>query len=214
MILFIQNFDIIPGKEDEYPSFISKTYLPGIDALGLPAIGGYYVEVGFGPMIVAVLTCRDVATCFSIASGKAFKEYTVGLKSLVYNYRSYLLEPLGKVKREAYTIQKGIWKFAQYYDLRAGKKKEYADFVVNQYLPVMEQLDFMEVTGGWNMVLGGANEIMAEFTFTDPVDVGRLLNNDDFRRLTFQLKTDYVVNYSSRILRCTERFDEPRWFRL
>jgi hypothetical protein len=64
------------------------------------------------------------------------------------------------------------------------------------------------------MVLGGANEILAEFTFTDPVDVGRLLNNDEFRRLTFQLKTDYVVNYSSRILRCTERFDEPRWFRL
>jgi hypothetical protein len=24
---------------------------------------------------------------------------------------------------------------------------------------------------------------------------------------------EYAINYMSRILRCTERFDEPRWFR-
>jgi len=72
----------------------------------------------------------------------------------------------------------------------------------------------MEVTGGWNVVIGGVSEIIAELTFKDPVDIGRLLNNEDFRKLNLKLKTQYVTNYTSRILRCTERFDEPKWFRL
>ena len=172
------------------------------------------MEAGFGPLVVAVLTCENLAACFSIIADKRFKDLTLGLKSLVSNYRSYVLEPLGKVKREAYSIQKGVWKFNQYYYVRPGRKKEYADFVIKEYLPVMEQLDYMEVTGGWNVLLGGVSEVVGEFTLKDPVDIGRLLNNDDFRRLTMTLKMEYVVNYSSRIMRCTERFDEPRWFRL
>jgi hypothetical protein len=77
----------------------------------------------------------------------------------------------------------------------------------------MEKIEYVEVTGGWNVVLGGISEIIAEFTVKDPIDIGRLLNNEDFRKITLKLKTDYVWNYQSRILRCTERFDEPKWFR-
>ena len=64
------------------------------------------------------------------------------------------------------------------------------------------------------VVLGGISEIIAEFTFKDPLDIGRLLNNEDFRKITLKLRTDYVLNYQNRILRCTERFDEPKWFML
>jgi hypothetical protein len=64
------------------------------------------------------------------------------------------------------------------------------------------------------VILGGVSEIIAELTFKDPVDIGRLLNNEDFRRITLKLMNEYVLNYKSRILRCTERFDEPKWFRL
>jgi hypothetical protein len=63
-------------------------------------------------------------------------------------------------------------------------------------------------------VMGGISEIIAEFTFRDPVDIGRLLNSEEFRRITLKLRTLFVTNYASRILRCTERFEEPKWFRL
>ena len=52
-----------------------------------------------------------------------FKELVRRLKSLVYNSRAALLEPTGRVRHEGYAIQKGVWKFNQYYDLRPGKKK-------------------------------------------------------------------------------------------
>jgi len=213
-VLFTQSWDIIYGKQGEYADFIVQTFLPEMTAVGLVPVGGYYLEVGFGPRIVGLHKANDLEELSRCVSSTRFKELVLNLKSVVYNYRTAVLEPTGRVKREEYTIQKGVWKFNQLYDLRPGAKKAYADFIINEHVPTLSKLDYMEVTGGWNVVLGGVSEIIAEFTFKDPVDIGRLLNNEDFRRLTLRLKNEYVINYQSRILRCTERFDEPRWFRL
>ena len=213
-VLFTQSWDILQGKEDEYAEFITRTFLPEMTAVGLVPVGGYYLEVGFGPRIIGVHKANDLEGLSQCITSARFKELILNLKSIVYNYRTAVLEPTGRVKREEYTIQKGVWKFNQYYDLRPGLKKEYADFIINEHIPTLSKLEYMAITGGWNVVLGGVSEIIAEFTFKDPNDIGRLLNNEDFRRMTLKLKNAYVMNYQSRILRCTERFDEPRWFRL
>ena len=213
-VLFTMAWDIIQGKEDEYAGFISGTLLPETTAMGLTPVGGYYVEVGFGPRVIGVHSAPDLEQLSRIISSDRFKQLSLKLKSIVYNYRTAVLEPTGRVKRETYTIQKGVWKLNQYYDLKPGVKKEYADFIVKEYLPTIAKIDYMEVTGGWNVVLGGISEIISEFTFKDPVDIGRLLNNEEFRRLNLKLKSTFVMNYANRILRCTERFDEPKWFRL
>ncbi len=213
-ILFIQNWDIVPGKEDEYAAFVSDTYIPETTAPGFIPVGGYYVEVGFGPRVLAVYSADNVEVLAKEVTGQKFKDLNGRLKTMVLNYKRSVYEPTGAVKRGKYTIQKGVWKYNQYYDLRPGKKKEYSDFVINEHLPSMEKLDYVEVTGGWNTLFGGWNEIIAEFTFKDPVDIGRLLNNETFRRVTLKLRNEYAMNYQSRILRSTERFDEPKWFRL
>ncbi len=213
-ILFTTAWDIIPGKEDEYASFISGKYLPEIASAGLTPVGGYYVELGFGPRVIGVDLAPDLEQLSRVVASDRYKQISLTLKSMIYNYRTAVLEPTGRVKRGTYTIQKGVWKLNQYYDLRPGVKKEYADFIVKEYLPTIEKIEYMEVTGGWNVILGGVSEIISEFTFKDPVDIGRLLNNEDFRKLSLKLKATYVLNYASRVLRCTERFDEPKWFRL
>jgi hypothetical protein len=213
-ILLSQNFDIVHGKEGDYARFVVDVFLPELTSLGLIPVGGYYVEVGFGPRVIAVHTTNEPERLSTAIASKAMKELTTELKRYVCNYRRSVLEPTGAVKRGKYTIQKGVWKLNQYYDLLPGMKKEYADFVVNEHLPTMKKFDYVEVTGGWNVVIGGVSEIIAEFTFRDPVDIGRLLSNEEFRRITLKLRTGYVTNYASRILRCTERFEEPKWFRL
>jgi hypothetical protein len=212
-ILFTQNFDIIQGSEEDYGKFISA-YIPETTAMGLSSVGGYYVEVGFGGRIVAVQSAKDLGEMARIIETKRFKEITLGLKSVVCNYRNSVLEPLGRAKKELYSLQTGVWKLNQYYDLRPGMKQKYADFIMKEHIPAIAKMDYVEVTGGWDVVLGGWSEIMAEYTFRDPVDIGRLLNNEDFRKLTLKLRSGYVANYQSRILRCTERFDEPKWFKL
>jgi hypothetical protein len=213
-ILFTENYDIIQDREEDYGEFISKAYIPGCASMGLESVGGYYVEVGHGPRVIGVTAVKQFDDLARSMSNKKFKELNLALKSLVLNYKSAVMEPTGRVKYEDYTIQKGVWKLNQYYDLRPGMKQAYADFIVNEHIPVTKKIDYVEITGGWNVVLGGSSDIVAEFTFRDPVDIGRLLNNEDFRRITLKLRNQFVRNYSSRILRCTERFDEPKWFRL
>jgi hypothetical protein len=212
-VLFTQNFDVIQDKEAEYGEFVAA-YLPKMTDIGLTTVGGYYVEVGFGPRIVGAHVAADLTELSRIISAKRFRDLNLGLKSFVCNYSYAVLEPLGRLKNKDYTIQKGVWKLHQYYDLRPGMKAQYRDFIVNEHIPTLAKIEYMEVTGGWNAVIGGTSEIVAEFTFRDPVDIGRLLNNEDFRKITLKLRNGYVTNYKSRILRCTERFDEPKWFRL
>ena len=212
-ILFTQNYDIINEKEAAYGEFISKVYMPETTSLGLVSVGGYYVEVGFGPRVVSVMAVDGFDDLCRIMTTEKFKELTVALKSFVSNYRNAALEPTGRVKREKYTIQKGVWKLNQHYDLRPGLKGRYGNFIIHEFLPEMEKIDYVEVTGGWNVILGGVSDIIAEFTFRDPVAIGHLLNNEDFRSLMLKLRTRYLRSYASRILRCTERFEEPKWFK-
>ena len=213
-ILFTQSWDIIHGKEEEYVKFITDIFIPEMSAAGLLPVGGYYVEVGFGPRIVAVNRAGGIDGLSRAMVDNKFKELVRRLKSLVYNYRAALLEPTGRVRHEGYAIQKGVWKFNQYYDLQPGKKKEYVDFVVNTYIPAIERLGYVEVTGGWNVIFGGVSEVIGELTFKDPVDIGRMLGSQEFSHVAARLQEEFVTNYQNRILRCTERFEEHKWFRL
>ncbi|HBA55606.1 MAG TPA: hypothetical protein DCZ04_14445, partial [Syntrophorhabdus aromaticivorans] len=176
-ILFTQNFDIIQEKEEEYGEFIAQTYVPQMNAMGLASVGGYYVEIGFGPRVVGVHASGSLDELSHILTSKEYKNMALGLKSFVYNYRNAAMEPLGKIKEGGYTIQKNVWKLNQYYDLRPGMKEAYKEFIINEHLPVMSRIDYVEVTGGWNVILGGVSEIIAEFTVKDPIDIGRLMNN-------------------------------------
>ncbi len=213
-ILLIQNWDIIHGKEEEYAKFITEVYIPETTGIGIISVGGFYVEVGFGPRVIAVHSVNEMGELLKALTDTTFKNLAKELRKYVYNLRRYVLEPTGAAQKAKYGIQKGVWKFNQYYDLRPGVKKSYAEFLVNEYVPTMEKIDYVKLTGGWNVVLGGFSEIIAEFTFADPIDIGRLLANEDFRKISLRLKNEYATNYMSRIIRCTERFDEPRWFKV
>ncbi|MCX8022348.1 MAG: hypothetical protein N2745_06200 [Syntrophorhabdaceae bacterium] len=212
-VLFKQNYDVIAGKEAEYGEFVSNVYLPEMEAIGFKVVGAYYVEIGFGPRVVGVHRAESLEDIARMMATKRFKNLTTAFKSFLCNYRNVILEPTGRVKKVEYTIQKGVWKLNLYYDLRPGLKEKYSDFIINEHIPVLEAIDYVEITGGWNVVIGGVSEIISELTFKDPVDIGRLLNNEEYRRVNLKLR-DFVQNYACRIMRCTERFDEPKWFRL
>ena len=213
-LLFTQHWDMIRGKEAAYEEYVAKKFIPGCEALGLKGVGGYYVQVGQGPRIISVKAVETLEEFCAVLGNPEFKALADGLKEVVKNYHRTLLSPTGRVKSESYKIQKGVWKFNQYYDLLPGVRQGYADFVINEYIPSLSQLDYVEITAGWNVLMGGISEIISEFTFKHPVDIGQLLDSEQFRELTFKLRRDFATNYKSRIMRTTEHFDEPRWFRL
>jgi hypothetical protein len=212
-ILFARFWDIIQGKEEEYAKNVSEL-LSQTQSIGLKAVGGYYVEVGSGPRIAALAAQTDLSELACILSQTEYRDTTLRFKSLVCNFSTAVLEPVGRFKEKEYAIQKGVWKLNMGYDMKPGTHKDQADSIVEEYITMLGNVPYMEVTGAWNVVLGGMNEYVAELTFSDPTDIGKFLKDEDFRKTTHKMRSEYVVNYSSRILRCTERFDEPRWFRL
>jgi hypothetical protein len=211
-ILFTQEWDLIHDKEDEYSVFAARTFIPKCNEMGLLSVGGYYVEVGFGPRIISVKRVDSLEKLAKIMASPDYRELVRSLKEYVVGYRSKILRPTGRTRDVPYEIQKGVWKYNQYYDVRPGRRAEYADFITEQYLPMLEDIEYLEITGGWNVLIGGVSEIIGELTFKDPVDIGMLLENGPYRELTHVLRRDFVDNYQTRILKTTERFDEPRWF--
>lgn len=213
-VLFTQEWDIVRGQEEIYDQYILKDYIPRGEELGLRSVGGFYVEAGIGPRVISVKSTESLDILYQILARKDYFKMRSELRRHVINYRSKVLIPTGRVKSNHYEIQRGVWKYNMYYDVRPETREQYADFIVNEYLPMLAQLDYVEVTGGWNVAMGGEREIIGELTFKSPVDIGRMLENPDFRKATEDMRRQVVSNFTARILRTTERFDEPRWYRL
>lgn len=213
-LLFTQDWDVIRGKEDAYAEFVTKTFIPECDRLGLRSVGGFYVQVGIGPKIISIKSAESLEDLQRAMSDENFRDLKLRLKEFVVNYSSKILEPTIHGGEEDYAIQKGVWKYNLYYDVAPGVRKEYSRFFKDQYLNTIDSLDYVELTELWNVLIGGFSETIVELTFKHPVDIGRILDDANFREANYKLCRDYVRNYKSRILRTTERFDEPRWFRL
>jgi hypothetical protein len=213
-LLFGQYWDIIEAKEDEYSRYFNEIYLPAVSALGLIPVGGYYVEIGFGPRTIVIFSSESLDEISRTIMGQDFRRLTLGLKKYVMNLNNLVLEPQGTIKTGKYPVQKSVWKFNQYYDLKPEMKEDYEKFFVDEYVPNMDKIDYVKVTNCWNVILGGFSDIVLEFTFDEPEDIGRLVNNETFVLYTGKLKREYAANYTNRVFRSTQWFREPKWFRL
>lgn len=212
-LLFIQYWDVIQEREDEYGQYVDSRYLPQMSTLGFVPVGGYYVEVGFGPRTITVFSSDSLDDISKIVAGKDFRDLALGMRKYVTNFKNIVLEPSGIVKLEKYPVQKSVWKYNHYYDLKPETGKAYEDFLTDEYLPAMQQFDYVKVTNCWNVVFGGFCDIVLEFTLKDPEYIGRLLKEERFRKITRKLQGDFVANYTNRIQRSTRWFREPKWFR-
>ncbi|MBF0524308.1 MAG: hypothetical protein HQK56_04345 [Deltaproteobacteria bacterium] len=208
-VLLSQHWDIIHGKHEEYAEFVKEKYIYQCKLLGFHVVGGFYVVIGPGPRVLAVMTTEEYDQMEKLMRNPKFKDLTEELKHYTYNHAYKILTPTGRVPAKKYTVQKSIWKFTQYYDIVPGAWKEYADFVVHEYIPTFKKTGLLEITGGWNVVLGDGPKIVSEFSAPDATSIGQLFDNDEFRRITKELKTKYVTNYFSRMLCPTERFGGP-----
>jgi len=212
-VLFTQQWNVERDKEDEYLAFITEQYNPKITSLGLKIVGGYYVEIGTGPTTVAVFSADNINQINEIALSEEYRQITNKLNFYINSRSTALGFSTGRVSQEPYTIQEGVWKWNHYYNVRPNKKNDYKH-TLGQIVTVIEKLDFVELTQEWHMLYGGRGDYLLEMTFKDPIDVARLLNNQQFRNLEKLIKKELIIDYSSRLLRSTERFDKPRWVTL
>ena len=207
-ILFTQNWDVIPGKFDDYSSFVTNDYNPTMESLGLRMVGGYYVAVGEGPRIFAVAEVENVDKLQKSLSAREYRLVSTKLFQFVWKYTSKMWVPSGRIQEGPYQIQTGVWKFNQYYNVLRGMEDEHYRFVKEECLPRMKELG-APITGGWRLVIGSGPRMLAESTARNMVDIAKAIDSSEFRRLVRALKKNYATDYSSRILASTGRIEVP-----
>jgi len=207
-ILFTQYWDLMPGKSEEYSSFLTREYIPTLQQLGMQLVGGYYVAVGEGPRIVAVATVDESEYLRKTISSQEYQTISNKLLEYVWKYSNKVYVPAGRIQEGPYRIQTGVWKFNQYYNILQGKEEDHRKFVKEECLPGMDELK-IPLTGGWRMVIGSGPRILAESTGRSIVDIAKAIDTALFRKLVRTLKNEYATDYSSRILAPTGRIEVP-----
>lgn len=207
-ILFTQYWDVMPGKFNEYSTFITSEYNPSLQKMGIRLVGGYYVVVGEGPRIVAVAEVENVDNLHRILASKDYRILFDQLSSFVWKYGSKVWAPASRVLGGPYQIQTGVWKFNQYYNVLPGKDDEHYRFVKDECLSILKELG-IPMTGGWRLVVGSGAKILAECTARGVVEIAEAVDSPKFRTLVRKLKNGIATDYSSRILAPTGRIEVP-----
>jgi hypothetical protein len=206
MFLFVQSWEIRKGKSSEYTDFVLRKHLPAMKEMGLNMIGGFHVIIGSGPRISAVALADDFLDLQKVVWSDKFVAITDELQNHVQDYGNRILRGTGRVPVTDYSIDGGTWRLNQYYKVYRGSEKEYADFLVGEYVPKLADLG-LKVKAEWQVVLGSGPRILLETVAQNITDIAQAFNSDEFKRLRRTLLVNYVDNYSSRILAPTGRVE-------
>jgi len=207
-VLFAQSWDVIPGRFEDYSSFVTNEYNPTLDKLGVKLLGGYYVAVGEGPRIIAAATVDEGEHLSGILATEEYRLISEKLHGLICNYSSRLWVSSGRLKEGPYKIQMGAWKFNQYYNVVPGKEDEHYRFVKEECIPGMEELG-VPITEGWRLVIGAGPRTLAECSARKIENIASAIDTPEFRQIVRTLKKEYATDYSSRILAPTGRIEVP-----
>ncbi len=207
MFLFVQSWDIMRGKEEDYTDYVLREHLPVLKRIGLNVIGGFHVIVGVGPRISLVITCENLQDLQRALDTEDFPRITEKLQGYVVNYGSRIFKNTNRVNTVNYGIELGTWRFNQYYTLMPGIEKEYGEFLGGEYAKTLLSQG-IRIKAEWQGVIGsGPNRILLEGVTQSISDIGRAIVSEEFGSLRHTLLTAYVKQYSSRILAPTGRVE-------
>lgn len=206
MFLFVQQWEIIKGKEDDYSTFILRKHLPAMAKAGLNIIGGFHVILGSGPRITSAAVADDFLSIQKAWQSDEFIEITKELNIYVSNYRNAVLKDTGRVDMTNYGAALGTWRFNQYFKLVRGTEAAYTDFLKNEYLPTLAKVG-IRVQAEWQVIIGNTLRLLLEGLTANLAEVGQAMMTDEYRRLRRRLLANFASNYSSRILAPTGRVE-------
>jgi hypothetical protein len=89
-------------------------------------------------------------------------------------------------------------KFNQYWDLAPGRKDQYAEFLQEEFLPVMKEMG-VQVIAGWQVLVGEGPHIISEGIARDINHINAMLVSPTFRNMTAR-HLRFVRNFKSRVL--------------
>ena len=198
-VKFVQTWDTVAGRKQEYATFITGEFRPNMKALGLEVVGEWYTLMGGRPHVVVESLTESLVQVERALYDEGFREMLGRFMNMVTCYSSCVLAPAEwETRRRGEAPSQEAVKFVQDWDVLPREQEAYDRFTREVYLPQMEAIG-LELTSGWHLMIGSGFQVLSESFATDLVSVSKALSNERFLRLIMRME-ELVTNYESRIL--------------
>jgi hypothetical protein len=198
-IKFVQTWDTVAGRKQEYAAFITREFLPAMKATGLEVDSGWYTLLGGGPHIVVDSLAGSLNDVERALRHERTREMLDRFMNLVTSYSSCVFEPAGwKTGGRGEGALHGAVKLLQTWDVLPGEREELDRFVREAYISEMEGIG-LEVTSAWHLALGAGPKFVLEATAPDLSGIFNALGDERFLRLIMKME-EMVTGHENRVL--------------
>ncbi len=198
-IKFVQSWNPMAGRKQEYATFITGELQPGMKSLNLEVVSGWYTLMGEGPHVVMESAAQSLSRVESALRDRGHHEMLRRFMNLVTGYSSGVFEPTGwETWHRGAVASEGAVKFVQSWNILSGEGESYDCFLQDIYLPYMKGIG-LEVASGWHLMVGSGPQIHAEAIAPDLVTVSKALGDPRYLELTVRME-ELVTNLGSRVM--------------
>lgn len=197
-VKFNQYWTVNPVRAEDYESFITTDYIPGLNRLGIQIVAGWSVIIGAYSEIMLEGVSNDLDLLEQALKQPAYKKLNENLLWHVKGYKTKILIPSGRTDIYTMDVQERTVKFIQMWDVVPEKKDEYERFVSKVYYPLMEAAG-IHVAGEWEVFIGDGPHFICEARVNEYESLIDNLQQREFRKAKTALK-QLIENYQSRLL--------------
>ncbi|MFN8529549.1 MAG: hypothetical protein U0670_13130 [Anaerolineae bacterium] len=97
-VKLLMNWDIKPGRDQEYFEFVVREWVPGIQRLGIQPTGAWYTVYSRSkesPQILTEAIAKDLPTMRAILGSNDWQRLYEKLQDFVQNYRQKIVHVTG-----------------------------------------------------------------------------------------------------------------------
>jgi hypothetical protein len=197
-VKFIQYWNTIPSRKNEFDTFFKDRFIPTIDRSGvMKMVGSWLVASGEGPYFVSEGISESVDQMATLIMGATFIDLRIELLKLVENYSTKLLVPTGRLDKQPIEIQKGF-KFNRHFNINAADYYGFYSFMEKEYFPLMEQFG-LEMVGDWYVEVGATPYVISEGRSDDLSVIARMIQSQENQKLMLRLLS-MATHYGCKVL--------------
>ena len=131
-VKFIQYWDVLSEREEEFRKFVLKSYIPGVNETGfLKIVESWNVASGEGPYYIMEGVADSVKNVNNLLQLDEFQKLNHLLHFLITNYKSKLLVPTGPIV--GVVPEHKNYRFNHHYEVIYEKYGEYKEFLQNEH---------------------------------------------------------------------------------
>ena len=196
-VKFIQFFDILPDKQEEFNQFVLNNYIPGINETGLLKLAGAWrVASGEGPTHIFESVADSLKDVNKVLQMDDIRRLNHLFHFLITSYKSKIMAPTGHL--EAAFPEGTHFRFNHHYDINFEEFENYTAFMKDAHIPTMKSLG-IQMIGGWYVAIGPGPNVVVEGAASSVQEILSAIGSVEYRNLTDRLLT-MVTQFGSKIL--------------